>query len=93
MDVQQFERLLMRYERLAGRSAALTELQRRYTATLGALTTAQNGNSQRDRDMEAAQAKIEEWRVFAGMLLHLIGPKRFKEVPSPPKPLEFEMPF
>lgn len=46
-----------------------------------------------ESNLRAAEAKVEEWRGFAAALLDLIGPKRFKEVPKPPAPLEYDIPF
>lgn len=93
MDVQQFERLLMRYERLAGLAPRLKWLEKEYDHLRQTLGTAQNGNRRRDRDFEAAEAKIKEWELHAELLAGLVSPRRRKEMPRTPKPLETEIPF
>lgn len=93
MDVQHFERLLIRYERLAGRSAQLTVMQRRYTETLDTLATAQERNRRRDRDMQAAEAKIEEWTAYADSLHSRLTKKQRQFTEVRPGPLKLEMPF
>lgn len=95
MDVQQFERLLMRYERLAGKVPRLQWLEKECLNLRSALGHAQSGNNRRDRDMQAAEAKIEEWAAYATKLRSMItlNRKNREGWPAPPKPLETEMPF
>lgn len=94
MDVQHFERLLMRYERLAARAEQYQDLRRRHLDVLGVLRTAQEGNKRRDRDMDAALNKILEWTGYAADLDSRLT-KKDQQITRPrrPKPLETEIPF
>jgi hypothetical protein len=93
MDVQHFERLLMRYERLAGFAPRLKYLEKECDFLRRTLTTAQEGNQRRDRDMRAAEAKIAEWAAYADQLHSLLSKKQRQFADVRPKPLETEIPF
>ena len=100
MDVQHFERLLARYERLAGLAPRLKWLEKECDHLRRTLATAQEGNRRRDRDMEKAEAKIAEWSEYASTLrgaINAIDPHAIKRkkivLPEWPKPLETEFPF
>jgi chromosome segregation ATPase len=94
MDVQHFERLLSRYERLAGLAPRLKWLEKECDHLRRTLATAQEGNRRRDRDMEAAEKKIEEWMAYADHLRGLLTKKQQQLTKGQrPKPLETEIPF
>jgi len=64
------------------------------------LSTAQEGNRRRDRDMKAAEDKIGEWAEYASQLrsaINAIDPRALKRkrivLPDMPAPLETEIPF
>lgn len=91
------DRLINRIEDLAASNSRLASAKQRLTAELnflrGTLSAAQEGNRRRDRDMRAAEAKIEEWRAYAADLRDRVNWKRQTDVPVLPKSLEFELPF
>jgi hypothetical protein len=94
MDVQHFERLLMRYERLAGLAPRLKYLEKECDHLRSTLSTAQEGNRRRDRDMDAAIEKIKEWTAYADYCRGLLTKKnRQATFVGRPKPLETEIPF
>jgi len=94
MDVQQFERLLMRYERLAGLAPRLKRLEKECDHLRRTLVTCQNGNQRRDRDMQEVEKKIEEWADYAARLrLQLPKSRQLLALQERPKPLETEIPF
>lgn len=94
MDIQQFERLLMRYERLAGLAPRSKWLEKECLHLQRTLSSAQEGNRRRDRDMDAALNKILEWTGYAADLDSRLT-KKDQQITRPrrPKPLETESPF
>lgn len=97
MDVQHFERLLARYERAAADAARFRELRARHVALVEKLGIEQADNHRLERNVKAAEAKINEWAEYATALRSAIPANSIKRktvVLSPqPQPLKYEMPF
>lgn len=91
------DRLINRIEDLAASNSRLARAKQQLTAERNflrsTLSTAQEGNRRRDRDMRAAEKKIDEWALYAELVRSLVSPRREKELPTMPKPLELELPF
>lgn len=92
--------LLDRLEKVSGHRYALEQAERRLELRCedlerraAAAEASLKISGDRLADLRAAEAKVEEWALYAADLRAAISPQKLRHLRKPPKPLETDIPF
>ncbi len=93
MNEDELRIMLARIEHFSARTAILEHDNREMEQRLTRLAHADINARDLRKDLGAAEKKIGEWAEYASQLRSIITPRRKKDLPKIPLPLDSDIPF